>query len=46
MTIPLPPEPHAVTTDAVVAAANAAAHSRRARTTGLLSAGESPAPEP
>jgi hypothetical protein len=55
MTIPPPPELHAVTTDAVVATANAAAHSRRARTTRLLSAdhvaagaapGQSPAPEP
>src|SRR6188508_1399043 len=41
MTSPPPPELHAVTTDAVVTAANAAAHSRRVRTTRLPSAGNS-----
>src|SRR3954470_7238603 len=40
MTIPPPPEPHAVTNDAVVSAADAAAHSRRASTSRLPSASD------
>src|ERR1700756_1343524 len=41
MTIPPPPEPHAVIVDAVVSAANAAAPSRRARTDRLRLPGTS-----